>query len=451
MFKITTRTRGMSLRVLAAAACMLVLAGDGGGCSTPYPSQDFAKADVAVTQPSGVYQPGDTVRFRLSVTNSGPHPFNDTVIRTHIDDNLRATTFTCAGLGPSTNAGGRIDCGEYTKIFALAVGATATVDIVAAVITAYTPVASNRIEVLVTSGPSVQAGNTVTLANLPGAGYQALSADGQERETRIDTARATISFAGVTRPFTASGDGQTWRLPGGGGWRAPADLLVGTADLGTGVTPFIAARQFVASAAAIEGRAFNLFEIDTTSSGRTSRVGTALVSNSVMATCLDTVPHAIADCPKELLRQYVLSQSSGAFSGYDVAHFELVKFRVATSGGALVLLRGEAIASGRVFQVGLASNADAVTSSFEGGDGQGRWGTLDLAPSTLHEALTGADGAPTTFDGAVIPVPGGPVGLATATLGNAPSSAWLLHDGPLALVLGQPATPVDGLLQLFSR
>ena len=53
------------------------------------------------------------------------------------------------------------------------------------------------------------------------------------------------------------------------------------------------------------------------------------------------------------------------------------------------------------------------------------------------------------IDGALAAIAGGPAGLLAGTLGDDASTTWLAQDGPLAVVVGQPGTSLDGLPQLY--
>jgi hypothetical protein len=175
-----------------------------------------------------------------------------------------------------------------------------------------------------------------------------------------------------------------------------------------------------------------------------------------MYLCVDAVA-SFDVCAPASRRWFPLSNYAGEFGGVDSATFDDVFFRVARAGDTLVLLgagRSHPTADDpRKFQIALVSAGGPKAGSLEGGDSLGRWGTLDVAPATasLQEALALADGTPAAFAGSLSSPTGTPPNLTAATLGGATSAAWLVQDGPLAVLLGQPGTPVDGLLQVFSN
>lgn len=455
MIEISTRVRPLALRALACAASLTLLCGDGGwGCTTPYPDQSWAQLSVTVTQPSGTYRPGETVSFRVAITNTGDRAFTDGTMVARLDYNVQSVSYACTGQAPS-NKPTPAFCGQTSDIFVLEPGATMTVDAVVKVVSAQSHVVTNSIVVHVPSGPDVVAQNTVMLANPPGTGYQAFFSDGRTLAASVDAAHATLTFAGdggATLPYTITAGSDTRRLPGGAGWREASDLLVGTAALGGGARPFIAAQWFANTVAELDGRAFTLFETGLRADGSTfSRVSSAAVSGSTMQLCLDAIPHAIASCPAASLHQYQLTAGNGDFFAADTEG-NLV-FQAMQSGDALVLVHSEKGASGWKFLLGVPANSATGALTLEGGDNRGRWGSLALAPSTstLQEALALGDAAPVTIDGTLLVPAGSPTGLFVGSLGDPDSTAWLAQGGPLALVMGQPGTPVDGLLQLFAR
>ncbi len=452
-------TRGLWLRLFAAAACMVVLGGDG-GCApqaTPHAPQEQARLAVTTTQPVGTYRPGDSVTFRVTVTNVGQVTVDSIRVHATLGHDLRETASAC-----TTPFGSANDCSAFDR---LAPGATATVDITASVITAQAVTAINTVHVDVASGPRYSVANTVSLDNLRGHGWQAFTPSGHHYVIDVDYPNARITFAGqFTQPtntspaFTPTADAATFRLPHGAGWRETPDLLVGTADLGHGIQPFIAGRRFIQTTAALDGRTFNLFQVDTSATGAvTTRLRTAFLGRDTLQLCSDPVPRATAaDCPAASLQAYNLSGADGAFAVLDDARIEQYMFRVADDHGTLVLLAATSVGidfgpgTARFFQVGVSANAGVSAGMFTGGDSLARWGTLALTPSTasLQELLTRPDNAGVAIDGTLVAAASG---LSAVTLGDGASRAWLAQDGSLAMVLGQAGTPTEGLLQLFAR
>lgn len=457
MLKISTGARAVAVRLLAGAACIQLLCGDG-GCSAPYPSQEDARLTIDVTQPSGTYEPGETVTFRVTVTNAGTRDVNDFTVWTTPDRNLRFTSATCSGQGPRA-PGATTDptCERFVSVYKLAPGHAVTVDVVETVHAALDATAANRITVIIPAGPGLHADNAVSVADTRGGTYRAYSAAGQVVEARVDFASASLAFGdtgATTRFLRQRSNDETWDMADGAALRAPRDLLVGTADLGAGIQPFIAARKFVATIAALDGRTFDTFGLDISATGSAAtRVRTTAFDGATMRVCADAVAHAIATCPPPSLHAYTVSVDDGVFSALEATSGQRLAFQVAQSGDAMILLRSQATADGHVFQVGLSTNAGVGAVTFQGGDTLGRWRTVQLLPSThaLREGVVHDTGWFDYTEGSLSTVPDGPAGLAAATLGDAASTLWLAQDGPLAVIVGQPGGSQAGLLQVFSR
>jgi uncharacterized repeat protein (TIGR01451 family) len=456
MLKLSSRTRGLSLRALAAAAAMVFLCGDGGApsCTSPPPPQDDARLTATVSRPTGTYQPGDKVTLQVTVRNDGTRQVDDVRVTTTLDYNLQFTSATCTGFEPlPPDMGSDPGCSPRTRFRHLPVGATATVAVVATVLSAETAVASNHVVVEVSTGPAYPLEAPVALANRPGDGYRAYTAAGQSLDAHVDFERSTLTLGTVTLPFGPVDASGTRRLPAGAAWREAPDLLVGTADLGDGVQPFIAARRFVTSLAELQGRSLALIEVETAGGHAVSRVRPVAVdANSMLHMCLESAA-SLAACPPASLRWIPVSAYGGVFSGSNALTNESMRFRIARSGDTLVLLGAEPTDTGRVFQIGLPTANGIAAGNFEGGDNRARWGTLSFAPASasLHEALVRADGSPLAIDGRLSAIADGPGGLTVGTLGDAAAAVWLAQDGPLAVAIGQPGSGVDGLLQLFAR
>ncbi len=144
-----------------------------------------------------------------------------------------------------------------------------------------------------------------------------------------------------------------------------------------------------------------------------------------------------------------MTLAGNVFTGVDAADADTVTFSVAQSNGTLVLLRAEPTATGRVFQVGLSSNDGIAPNVLQGGDTTGRWGNLVLNPGTQQENWTLP--AVSTYNDQVTTIANAPGGLATSTVAAPTGSrVYLAEDGDIAILMGQPGSAVDGLLQLFA-
>ena len=80
-------------------------------------------------------------------------------------------------------------------------------------------------------------------------------------------------------------------------FRTATDLVVGGFDFGSGVTSFVAARQFVTSTAALT-HTFNGMGINLTgSTPDASRIFSSRFQAGALQTCTDAYIYAIASCP----------------------------------------------------------------------------------------------------------------------------------------------------------
>jgi hypothetical protein len=450
MFKLSTGARAIALRVLAAAAAIQLLCGH--GCGQPPTPQRDARLTLAATQPTGTYRPGDTVAYRITVTNPGPVVVNDISIFPYFDNDFDAPIVNCTVQGQATPASaGCLD------MRTMEVGATVNIDVVSHVRSAEVSTAANFVEVSVSGGRGYRVDIPVALANLPGAGYRVFTAAGRHLDANIDTTTTRVTFLGTggrTLSYTGPDTDATYHLAGGGSWRETPDLLVGTADLGDGTQPFVAARRFITTTRGLDGREFALFERETLADGNTvTRVHSASMAGTAMKVCINAGAPALAACSATSLHTYYLRALDGWFYATDSVDSTTMQFRVAQAGDTQVLLRGEPLGTGRIFAIGIPAVDSPIASTLVGGDTLGRWGTLGLAPAnaSLLENLQASDGAPVTLAGSLAHAPNVPASLTESSLGNPAAAVWLAQKGPLAVVAGKPGTPVDGLIQLFSR
>ena len=451
MIDIHSRTRTRALFALALTAGALSMA----GCTPELPNQSDAHVTVTATQPGGTYQPGDDIAFRVTVTNAGSKDVSLLSIATKLDANLSERSLTCTGNGPSAAGPTYSTCSDFVYLQGLAAGKSMTMDFVATVNAGSQGSVSNSFTIDVIRGPAdATATNTATIVDTRSGTYRAFASNGQTYSLTADFASATATFSGVgpdvVRPFAlmpASRD--TYFFTPATGMRVHHDLLAGTVDLGGGATPFIAGRTFVTSIAALDGHAFNTFDIDTpTSGGATSRFLSTTFSGTTMLVCADATPHSTDACPAASLLHYDLSVAGGVFTGVDAAHGDTLTFQVAQSAASMILLRAQATATGRLFQVGLSTNTGIVDNNLEGGDNLGRWGTLAFRSTALTENFLQTSGSYLTLNGTLSAIPGAPPGLSASSLDTS-SPVYVAEDNDLAIALGQPGSAVDGLLQVF--
>lgn len=452
MSDIRSTARLRARLTLAVAAAALFLA----GCTKALPDQSDARLTVTATQPSGTYEPGDDVAFRVTVTNAGSQDVGLLSIGSTLSSGLSMRSMTCSPLGQSAASGGDATCDEFIYMKTLARGASVTLDFVAAVTANATGTLSNNFTAAVVSGPpAVSGSNQVAIVDARAGDYTAFTSDGQRLDVVADFAGKTLTFgtgaSAAAVPFTPQSLDPSNLIDASTGFMTHRDLLVGNLPL-NGATPvFLAARNFVTTAAALEGHAFNVFGIGTPASGAaTSNFESIAFSGTTMQVC--EAPEAIASCPAGSLRSYALTVSGGVFIGIDAADNDTRTFQVAQSGSSLVFLRAEPDANGRAFQVGLSTNSGLADDVLLGGDNMGHFGKLAVASGGVEESL----GSTATLPLSVLAytITGQPAGLSFASLASG-TAVSLAEDGGLAVVAGQtsnvPGEDGSGLIQVFAH
>ena len=445
------RARALPALALACAASLLA-----SGCVKPIPDQPNAKLAIAATPLVGPYAPGDTLSFRLTVSNIGDQDVARISIDTTLDPNVNQRSIACNAVVTAPVAGTPQSCYDSVYLQSLPKGTSATFDILVTLGARAHGTLTNSFSASALAGPAaVTATNSAPIVDNRGGTYTAFTSDGHQLALAADFVGDTLTFNGngasVASPFTLPAGGNAYLAGANTGFLAHHDLLAGTAPLDGGTPVFLAGRSFVSVLAALDGHAFNVFEIDTPATGSpTSHVLTAQVSGATMQVCADVAPHTLATCPAASLRHYDLTLAGSVFTAVDAADADTITFQVAQANATLVLLRAEATATGRVFQVGLAANPAIASNNLLGGDNAGHWGSLTLNPGTLQENWTTPAGANVLeYNGNVTAIADAPPGLALGSVAPGPQ-VYLAEDGDLAILAGKPGSALDGVLQLFA-
>lgn len=450
MFDIHSVARWRARVTLGLAGALLLVAA---GCVKAPPAQPDAKLSITATQPAGTYQPGDDVRFKVTVTNAGSKDISYVTIGAYLGAYMRERSISCSPLGPSATQSGDEPCSNYLYLQRLAKGTSVTLDIVATIDGDAPGSVVNNFSASVLQGPDpVSTTNQATVVDTRSGSYKAFTSDGRQFDLAADFS---------TQSFTFGGNGENTMVPAAyvpgtpsyffgskGSFMAHHDLLAGDVPL-DGKTPvFLAARKFVQTAAELDGRTFNAFGIATSGAGTpTSAFQTLAFGGSSLQVCADAVPHAIASCPPVALSTWALTVADGVFTGVDATHGDTITFQVAQSDSALVFLRAEPAAAGRVFQVGLSTNSGIADNLLWGADTAGSFNGKMEFTSGFAEETFGSE----TRTGPLSTIVGGPAGLASSLIvASTNLPVWLAEDSGLAIVMGQPGGSQDGLLQVFA-
>jgi len=439
-----------TLAAIAAAAWPLA------GCQKAGPPQTGAKLTITATQPTGTYQPGDDVQFRVTITNAGTQDVRDVLIDVALSPYLRERRLQCSPLGPSAPATGRTaTCNDHIGLQSLAKGASIDIDFVASVNGDAPAAVTSQFSASVMSGPApVSATNQASVVDLRSGSYKAFTSDGHQVDLAASFGRTDNTFtfgtgadATTLNPVFAAG-GPFYDFGTQGSFMAHHDLLAGNVPL-VGATPvFIAARRFVGTVAELDNQSFNAFAVVTPASGAaTSLFESMAISGGTLTVCADASPHAVAACTPGGLSRYTLAVDAGVFTATDTTSGATRTFQVAQSDTALVLLRAEPTPGGRVFQVGLSTNSGVTDQQLWGADNTGAYGgNVQFVGDLVQETFAGE-----VRVGPLSRPVNGPAGLESSDITAArPLQVWLAQDQGLAVLMARPGSSQDGLLQVFA-
>jgi hypothetical protein len=291
--------------------------------------------------------------------------------------------------------------------------------------------------------------------------YLAYLADGHTYRFSVDTGRKEARFHDVP---LGPGDGELaitgsapalsfGRQPGAGATArlvvTKDDLVVGNAPLQGRATPFVAARKFLASAADAAGD-YNVFAVRSPAPGDyvSAPATWRIESTGGLQVCAMQVPTRISSCPAESLVRYTLSMDGDQFVASAPAASPL-RFRVARVGADRILLQAEASGTTGRFAIGLPDSASAFPATrVQAPSTDGAWSVVDHNGLNYSSEGVTAGGSAANFNGAL--GAGGasvPPGVRLFDGGG----AYVMQSGRLTVLLGRPATPADGYLQIGVR
>jgi len=279
--------------------------------------------------------------------------------------------------------------------------------------------------------------------------YRLYAGDGAVRSADIDFAEGALVLhdpaADVPVSFDVRPDEPTYTISSKETFRAPRDLLLGTLDTGRGAQPFVAARVFATTPAALEGKFFDILGRAESPEGvATTLAYAAKVQGGALLACKAWPPAPVDGCPAEGQAMYPLEiAADGSFTGTDAARAERITFRVARSGDVLVFLAAESSAAGRRIEVGLEGAATLLPGAYQGGDSLGPWNELRVLPGVYWRGPTDAPSSGPTHR--VDALAGYPLGLFAVDGGP-----MLVQHNPFALTAGQPGSLDDGVMAIWT-
>lgn len=284
--------------------------------------------------------------------------------------------------------------------------------------------------------------------------YQAYAANGRVYEFTVNFDSGTYRMQGNgldTQGVFTGGASGTYAITGNARFRTATDLVVGGFNFGNGVTSFVAARQFVTSAAELT-HTFNGMGINL--SGTTpnaSRIfSSRFVSGTTLQTCTDNYIYTIATCPSASVYTYTLTFNGSEITGVDTAHSDTLRFRVARSGSLLIYLRAETPTGGvPSFRIGLPETNGLAGGTFFSASTLGNWATTVLTSTTYDIAGLRANG--NNFSDAAnlaALAANQPAGIRAGLRISDNGTLFVMQGSPLSVVVGANSAPTAGYIEI---
>ncbi len=219
--------------------------------------------------------------------------------------------------------------------------------------------------------------------------YTMLAADGREYTLKLDFDAATWRIAGTdferAGSFGAGSHGEFHVTPSNSVGAAGtttlrftqfSDTVLGTAELKSGVQPFLASRALATSVAAAAG-VYNILGREIFDDGRlntTIQQGEVTASGELLL-CEHNVIHTVASCPAEGLVRAPLTVEGSLFIGH--ASGGKVPFRVIHIGEERIFVRASRAGNNirSRFMVGVPAGTAYASAAFRGGATDASWGT----------------------------------------------------------------------------
>lgn len=281
--------------------------------------------------------------------------------------------------------------------------------------------------------------------------YRVYGSNGSQYTLTVDfnEARYSMSGNGINAAGAFSVDARTGAFTFGGAarFRTSEDLLVGSFDFGAGAKPFIAARNFVTSAADLTGNMNNLGVVYDAGGSADSRIYTSKWEGSKLKACFQDAIQPVDACPDASVWTYDLSVVGDEFVGVEAARNETIRFRVARSGNTRIFLRAEQGSSGRTLRVGLPSVAGLTGGQFFGGTSTSAWGNTSLTPTSYQFNGFSVSGAP-LVDSATLVAMASPTGMSVGPRVSDNAALFVIHSPALAAVVGARGGPAAGHMEL---
>jgi hypothetical protein len=323
--------------------------------------------------------------------------------------------------------------------------------------------------------PEVAAGKTLG-ADARNGSYRVYAANGTQQQLEVDfdagsytmTDNLGLAESGTfSEDFTEPGtyvfaSSRITTAANTSRFRVTTDAIVGAFPFATAYSspvayaaqPFVAARDFVGTAALLDGT-YNRFSVTRSPGGAqdSSILSTRLSgSGTVLEICNDAVIYKIDLCPAASKRTYAVAAGvDDAWIGTNVANpADVANFRVARIGGQNVYLAGGASTTPatQFLRIGLPESSSWPTTRGVGASTTGSWGSNLIDTANSVRTSTGTDG---TYGALTMPVDGTfplqPEGIRGVN-SSGTSKYFAMQNGLLSVLVGARNPNTQGYIQL---
>lgn len=450
------------LTALALAAC--------GGSDGPVPVGD--EADLLVTS-TGVAEinAGEPIVFTITVANDGPATATGVTITHQLAGAPAIGSITCSATGGASCPAA---LSEAMSLESLPRGGGLIFHVeVPGDVNRIGPVTSTMTAAS-EDDPRVSnntAAHTTTAIDLRNGDYTVFGSNGRQYTLSLNFNTSTYAMVGqqhdTAGTFTRDADGVSYVFNGSGTarFRTAPDMVVGGFDFDLegsthpydhGVRPFVASRSFSGDLAGLNGRSFNLMGLNLRRNDTIQApVLPSSIADGVLRSCFSPLFLRVDQCPAEQLASYTLTVFDGVFTGRDNTRDDTIHFRVAQSGGTLVLLRAEDAFdnTGRHFRVGLPESSGLAGGSFVASSTRTAWGSTTLTDTAYSFSGTTTAGTALAETADLVPLIGGqsPTGLRRGLRSGDSAPILFTQGGPLYLMLGERLGVAEGTMDIGIR
>lgn len=328
------------------------------------------------------------------------------------------------------------------------------------------------------SKPEAQAAKTLTTADVRNGSYRVYAANGTQQQLAVDFDAGSYTMTDNLGAAESGTFAEDFTEPGTyvfassrittaantSRFRVTTDAIVGAFPFQTAYSspaayaaqPFVAARDFVTTAALLDGT-YNRFSVTRSTGGaQDSSILSMRLSGSgtVLEICNDAIIYKIDLCPAASKRTYaVTAGTDDAWVGTNVTNSsDTANFRVARIGGQNVYLAGGVSVTPAVqfMRIALPESSSWPTTRGIGSSTTGSWGTNLISTTSSVRTSTGTDD---TYGVLTMPVDSTayanqPLGIRGVNF-TGTSKYFAMQGGELSVLVGARSnTATQGYIQL---